>query len=483
MLCACALSALLSLSLAAAQSGPWPSQEPHWPHYISRNVTVLSGLWAFAPVAQGIDAATVPYASISTPSTASVPGCTDIGPPGLPNVPPLGVAFFRSTHSCTPGRPALAAFGAVNQYARLFVDGQDVGNHTAGGYTPFQMLLPPCSSAGSRELLLVNSNEWKAELSPTVTGGDFFFYSGIIRPVIISELPPAGATWIRSVEATTADAGRGLLTVRVLLGGSSMQGPLPPTVHLSLAFHGASPDPAAAQEYAVVDGAVLIDSVAVPAPWRPWVLGDRNASLFELRVLETYSGDTLAVRTGIRSLGIDAASARILVNGQPAKLLGYNRHTSWPDTGAALTPEQEQQDMQLLLQLNANYVRGAHYPQSQSWLDLCDEHGVAVWEEALGPGTKVANMNDTWFMVNQVAAVSSMVSTSINHPSILLHAFFNEGPSNNAEACIGYAALAAAVRSKADASWRLITWANCFTTNDKCMAYEDVISFNSYPGW
>ena len=171
------LVAALALSPALAQSGPWPSTEPYWPHYVSRNVTVLSGTWAYGPTASGINASTVPYSAISTPSTTVVPGCTDIGPPGVSNVPARGVAFFRSTHACTPGVPALAKFGAVNMYARIFVDGIDVGNHTAGGYTPFEVLLPPCAAAGRREIAVVNSNEQLSELSPTFTGGDFFFYS------------------------------------------------------------------------------------------------------------------------------------------------------------------------------------------------------------------------------------------------------------------------------------------------------------------
>jgi molybdate transport system ATP-binding protein len=44
-----------------------------------------------------------------------------------------------------------------------------------------------------------------------------------------------------------------------VLGGAGMAGPLPATVHLALAFHGATPSAADAQEYAVVDGAVLQD--------------------------------------------------------------------------------------------------------------------------------------------------------------------------------------------------------------------------------
>lgn len=63
--------------------------------------------------------------------------------------------------------------------------------------------------------------------------------------------------------------------------------------------------------------------------------------------------------------------------------------------------------------------------QSQSWLDLCDENGVAMWEEALGPGTNTADLTNPWYMQNNLAAIQSMATTSINHPSVILHGFFS----------------------------------------------------------
>lgn len=49
-------------------------------------------------------------------------------------------------------------------------------------------------------------------------------------------------------------------------------------------------------------------------------------------------------------------------------------------------------------------------------------------EETLGPETSVQNLTNPYFMQYQIQAVNEMVSASINHPSILFHAFYNEGP-------------------------------------------------------
>ena len=57
-----------------------------------------------------------------------------------------------------------------------------------------------------------------------------------------------------------------------------------------------------------------------------------------------------------------------------------------PESGTATTQEQMLRDLQNLKALGGNFIRGAHYPQSRGFLDLCDELGILVWEESLGWG-------------------------------------------------------------------------------------------------
>jgi len=91
-------------------------------------------------------------------------------------------------------------------------------------------------------------------------------------------------------------------------------------------------------------------------------------------------------------VAVDETSGRLTINGKVTKLLGFNRHTMWPDTGSALTLEQLQKDLAVVQDLNLNYIRGAHYPQDQRWLDMTDEAGIAMWEETLGPGVGLSNL-------------------------------------------------------------------------------------------
>lgn len=114
-----------------------------------------------------------------------------------------------------------------------------------------------------------------------------------------------------------------------------------------------------------------------------------------------------------------SAGGRVTLNGAVVQLHGWNHHTQWPETGCSPTDEQLDFDLALLLRGGANYVRGAHYPQDQRWLDRLDAAGVAMWEEALGPGVETAMLQDEAWMAQQLQQLEEMVQASANHAAIM----------------------------------------------------------------
>jgi beta-glucuronidase len=468
---------LLVVSVSAQSSGPWPSGAPHWPHYPSRRVTTLSGTWAFGRAPNGTDPKSLTYeAAVAIAATGStvVPGAIDIAPPGTLGW--RGVSAYHAAVPCSPGASALFRFGAVNFAARIYLDGVFVHEH-CGGYSPFDVVTQPCLPGGSFDVLLVVSNLLAAD--DTYTGGDFYAYSGIIRPVIVTELP-AAASWLLRVEPITVDSAAGVIDLRVVVGGDITA--LGGRVSLSVAFNGGVASVPVSVSVAA-NGDAVVTNLTLPNA-KPWNIGEPN--LYTVTVTATATGDAMTARSGLRTLGIDS-SARITINGRRVLLTGYNRHTMWPDTGAAVSPAQEAIDISLLRELNANYVRGAHYPQSQSFLDRLDEAGIVIWEESLGPGVSANDIANPGFMEDHLRRVEEMVGASFAHPSVIIHGFFNEGPSNNRSACTGYGAMADRIRSRVvtpgNAPMRFVTWANNHNTTDVCIAHEDIISFNAYPGW
>lgn len=216
---------------------------------------------------------------------------------------------------------------------QVFVDNITIGDHRAGGYQPFWLDVPPSASA-TRTLLVVVDNRFNATTAPTTTGGDFYFYGGISRDVLVHELPQA--VTIRQVETFTVDVGQALVDVNVVLHGAQ----LPATVQLSLSWNGHFSVPFTAP---VVKGVATLRRVTVMGG-EPWTLA--RPALNTLRV--DLDGDAVEVRFGLRVVGVDAGSGRLTLNGAVTKLRGVNRHTMWPDTGNALTLEQVQADVALL---------------------------------------------------------------------------------------------------------------------------------------
>ena len=307
--------------------------------------------------------------------------------------------------------------------------------------------------------------------------------AGLTRNVLVFESPSESA-YIHRVATFPVNASTGEIHANVSLLGAAV----PSSVSLRLAWNGGADGPA--QQYHVHDGTAVLTGLRVP-DFRPWAIG--KPSLFTLRVTLLSAAaqpvDAVEVRSGVRVLSVRSVdgAARVAVNGEAVKLVGVNRHTMWPDTGSGLSLEQVQADLALLQSLNVNWVRGAHYPQDQRFLDLLDEAGIGMWEETLGPGVSTSDLESDYWMRYQLQQVAEMVETSANHPSVLYHAFYNEGPSSDHRACDGYNSSATAIRQRVTTAGsppsRLITYASDKKTSDVCLGVTDVVSFNNYPCW
>lgn len=169
----------------------------------------------------------------------------------------------------------------------------------------------------------------------------------------------------------------------------------------------------------------------------PWTAETPN--LYTVVVsLKDASGKTVefvSTKTGFRHL--DWSDGVFKVNGKPVKLKGVNRHDHHPDLGKALDFATMEQDVLLMKQLNFNAVRTSHYPNDPRFLDLCDQHGLYVMDEANlethGLGSQLS-MDPRWAGA-YVERASRMVERDKNHPSIISWSLGNEsgaGPNHAA---------------------------------------------------
>lgn len=201
--------------------------------------------------------------------------------------------------------------------------------------------------------------------------------------------------------------------------------------------------------------------------------------------LITLEFEGRTVRFGIRE--IKAEKGRILLNGKPLYLKGVNRHESHPSFGAATPEALMLADIQRIKALGCNFIRGAHYQQSQRFLDLCDEQGVLVWEESLGWGNgshsdiATCELTNETFRAQQIHQAREMVKSSFNHPSVIIFGFMNEFLSSSIDGKTLADEIISAIRT--EDSGRLVTFACSHVAKDISNENTDIVAFNTYPGW
>ena len=147
----------------------------------------------------------------------------------------------------------------------------------------------------------------------------------------------------------------------------------------------------------------------------------------DIRVETPYGIDNLSERFGFRSA--EFTKNGFILNGNPIKIRGLNRHQSFPYVGYALGKSAQYKDAEILkYDLRINLVRTSHYPQSKHFLNRCDEIGLLVFEEIAG----WQHIGDKEWQNKSIENVQNMIERDWNHPSIILWGVrINESPDNH----------------------------------------------------
>jgi beta-galactosidase len=111
------------------------------------------------------------------------------------------------------------------------------------------------------------------------------------------------------------------------------------------------------------------------------------------------------------------------LNGSRLLLRGTSRHADHAGMAAAMPDDLVRQELEMVRDMGANFIRLAHYQQDRLVLDLCDELGLMVWEEV--PWCR-AGVGDAAFQQNAKDMLAHMIDQHINHPSIILWGLGNE---------------------------------------------------------
>jgi beta-galactosidase len=140
-------------------------------------------------------------------------------------------------------------------------------------------------------------------------------------------------------------------------------------------------------------------------------------NLYEIQVELEVNGysDYYRDRIGFRTAAFRPDG--FYLNGKRVKIVGINRHQSYPYVGYAMPRRVQEKDAEILKnELHVNLVRTSHYPQSVHFLNKCDELGLLVFTEL--PGWQHIG-GDQWKKVAR-ENLREMIERDWNHPSIVL---------------------------------------------------------------
>ncbi len=110
----------------------------------------------------------------------------------------------------------------------------------------------------------------------------------------------------------------------------------------------------------------------------PKLWSAENPYLYEMLI--ESNGEYIGEKVGVREVEIKGGI--YLINGQPVKMCGVNRHDIHPENGATVTVEDIVNDIKLMKKLNVNAIRTSHYPNMPEFYQICDEMGVYVMSES-----------------------------------------------------------------------------------------------------
>lgn len=182
----------------------------------------------------------------------------------------------------------------------------------------------------------------------------------------------------------------------------------------------------------LVEVSIHIDDVA------PWSAETPNLHRV---VIELLDGDELLEATGLRCgfRRVEVRDRRLLVNDRAIVVHGVNRHDHHPRTGKVQTADDLRADLVSMKRHNMNALRCAHYPNDPVLLDLCDELGLYVIDEAnVESHARLRSVSaDPRYLSAIVDRLKRMVVRDRSHPSIILWSLGNEsgfGPAFDAAA-------------------------------------------------
>jgi beta-galactosidase len=338
-------------------------------------------------------------------------------PPFVPDENPTGL-YVREFNLLDrwDGKDKYMVFEGVNACFYLWINGQFVG-YSQGSRIPSEFNVTPYVHSGKNRMAVMVL-KWCD--GTYIEDQDLWRYSGIYRDVYLLARDRQHVRDVFNQIDLSKDFKKATLRSEIETNGRS---------NVKLELKNAL-GKVVGTTSAVIDGKGTFQlEVSNPELW--------NAEKPYLYQLYVYCGEeVLRFPVGFRDVAIQ--DGVFTINGQAVKLKGVNRHDSHPELGQTIPINHMVKDLNLMKKHNVNTIRTSHYPNDPRFLELCDEYGFYVIDEAdlechgIGSAEFWAEgaihklSADPEWKASFVDRAIRMVERDKNHPCIVIWSMGNE---------------------------------------------------------
>ena len=353
----------------------------------------------------------------------------------------------------------------ANLSSVVYLNGEKLKSHD-GGYSTYRVRLKDLRDENILEVTVDNSPSDR--VYPQTA--DFTFYGGLYRDVRLISLPSShfslenlGTPGIKA----TPDV-KGTLDVEVEVDGD----------YDSILYTLLDREGKVVTEENSRETKVTL-SVSSPHLWN----GRKDPYLYYIKA-ELLKGeerlDEVGSEIGFRSFRIDPERGFIL-NGEEYPLRGVSRHQDRKDKGNAISKEDHEEDMALIMEVGANTIRLAHYQHDQYFYHLCDKNGIVVWAEIPYISQHMSQGRE-----NTISQMKELITQNYNHPSIVVWGLSNEitmGDPKDPDMLENHRILNDLCHTMDKTRLTTSAMLTVCGIDEEIVHISDVVSYNHYFGW
>jgi beta-galactosidase len=324
----------------------------------------------------------------------------------------------------------LLHFEGAGQKTKVYLGNQEVGGHV-GGYDEFMVDLTDAMTAFPKQTVFKGKKNNQFPIAVACDNGrdmelipsnlsDFNLYGGLYRYVNLVYVPAVSIERLQIENKIDPSLQTGSMTIKAkIYNPNGLKTPLNFKIQVF--------DPSGKEVFTKnvkTESAETLVKLTTPTFEKPLLWDTDKPNLYQCRVtLQSSEGEMqVSEKMGFRHTEFKEKGPFFL-NGKRLLLRGTHRHEDHAGTAAAMTEDMMREEMKLIKDMGANFIRLGHYQQSRIILDLCDSLGLLVWEEI--PWCRGGVGGDK-YRTQARRMMTNMVEQHFNHPSVFLWGLGNE---------------------------------------------------------